>query len=421
MSAVTIRLISDDVGLYTICREIMAAQDRGEWRIATGLPASGSDDDLYIWDYCEDFVFPESINHSRSKHLFLVDRKLVARVRERVPFSEGSILLKPVTRPTLTAFLGLAVSAHAARVSSAEGLRAVSDQMLQCVIQANLRLQEYDQDRTNFLTRAVHDFRAPLTAITGYCGLLLESALGPLNEDQKEALRRMRQSSQRLSKLAVAMYELNIGRYRPSDSELQLGDLREPLDQAIHEISPFAAEKQIEITADLAALDGQQIHFQHEHMVQVLVNLLENACKFTPKAGYIEIRGYSYFWERRHCGALFANVDRRIRTERQPNAYRLDVHDSGTPINPELLEEIFEEYTTFSCNGDRSGGGLGLAICRMILTQHHGRVWAGNREGGPVFSVVLPTHRHVEPDGDTILSAHSKSELNHKNNHVAIN
>jgi signal transduction histidine kinase len=155
--------------------------------------------------------------------------------------------------------------------------------------------------------------------------------------------------------------------------------------------------------------------------VQVLVNLLENACKFTPKAGYIEIRGYPCFWERRHGGTLLASVERRIRTVREPNAYRVDVQDSGMPINPEFLEEIFEEYTTFSCNGDRSGGGLGLAICRMILTQHHGRVWAGNREGGPVFSVVLPTHPHVEPGGDTILSAHSKSELNHKNNHAAIN
>src|ERR1019366_1850787 len=150
MSAVTIRLVSDDVDLYSVCREIMAALDNGEWRITTGLPVPGSDDDLFIWDYCENFVFPESIDHSRSKHLFLVDRKLVAKVRERAPFSHGSILLKPVTRPTLTAFLGLAVSAHAARISNAESLRAVSDQMLQCVIQANLRLQEYDQDRTNF-------------------------------------------------------------------------------------------------------------------------------------------------------------------------------------------------------------------------------------------------------------------------------
>jgi signal transduction histidine kinase len=54
--------------------------------------------------------------------------------------------------------------------SSASLLRADRDDILQCLIGANLKLQEYDQDRTNFLARGVHDFRAPLTAINGYCG-----------------------------------------------------------------------------------------------------------------------------------------------------------------------------------------------------------------------------------------------------------
>lgn len=397
-SGLSVRLVSDDEELYTSCREVMAEHSTGQWRITTGYPESGSDDDLYIWDWIENLTFPEFLDRSPGKNLFLVDRKRVTEFREQTPFADGNILLKPVTRPTLAAFLGLAVSAHTARISSTKSLRAVRDQMLQCVIQANLQLQEYDQDRTNFLARAVHDFRAPLTAITGYCGLLLDGALGALTDDQKDVLQRMQYSTWRLSKLAVAMFELSVGRHNGRKTELQPGDLRDALDQAIHEISPFAMEKQIEITTDLAPLD-QPLYFAHEQIVQVLVNLLDNACKFAPRMGYVEIRGYPYFWERRTSGALSANGgERRARVSRIPNAYRLDVHDSGMPINPEILEEIFEEYTSYSPDGDRSGSGLGLAICRMILAQHHGKVWAENRDDGPVLSFVLPLLFAGSPD-----------------------
>ncbi|HXB75652.1 MAG TPA: hypothetical protein VNY05_45895 [Candidatus Acidoferrales bacterium] len=110
MPVITLRLISGDVELYKSCREIIAVQAGGTWRIVTGLPAAESDEDLYIWDYSDTFVFPESIHHDPAKHMFLVDRRSAARVREQAPFSD--VLLKPVTRATLTAFLGLPLRAH---------------------------------------------------------------------------------------------------------------------------------------------------------------------------------------------------------------------------------------------------------------------------------------------------------------------
>jgi signal transduction histidine kinase len=125
-----------------------------------------------------------------------------AREQPKRPFS-----LKPVTRACLSAFLGFAASTFHDRISAAHSLRADRDEMLQCL------LQEYDQDRTNFLARAVHDFRAPLTATSGYCGLLLSEALGPLTDDQKEVLRRMQHSTKRLSRMASAMFELSVGRH----------------------------------------------------------------------------------------------------------------------------------------------------------------------------------------------------------------
>ena len=122
-----------------------------------------------------------------------------------------------------------------------------------------------------------------------------------------------------------------------------------------------------------------------------MINLLDNACKFTPKAGEIEIRGYPAFWERRSARHFSVpSVERRSKEIREPNAYRVDIRDSGPQIPREHLETIFEEYTSYAGGRDRSGGGLGLAICRMIITSHEGRVWAENIGYGPQFSFLLP-------------------------------
>src|SRR5262249_22968706 len=134
--------------------------------------------------------------------------------------------------------------------------------------------------------------------------------------------------------------------------------------------------------------------FEADQIEQVLVNILDNACKFTPRSGSIEIRGYPFFWERRMVNSLMpAAIERRRHIKRDPNSYRIDIQDSGTAIPEEHLHRIFEEYTSYAGGRDRSGGGLGLAICRMIISQHEGRVWAENTDSGPKFSFVLPLYR----------------------------
>ena len=141
--------------------------------------------DLYIWDNPCQTDLPSGNARSLSKHLFLIHRIDVAEFHRNLGTAEAVILLKPVTRACLAAFLGFAASSFQNQLSTPSSLRADRNEILQCLIQSNLQLQEYDQDRTNFLARAVHDFRAPLTATTGYCGLLLSEALGPLTDEQK--------------------------------------------------------------------------------------------------------------------------------------------------------------------------------------------------------------------------------------------
>jgi signal transduction histidine kinase len=275
-------------------------------------------------------------------------------------------------------------------------LRADRNEILQCLIQSNLKLQEYDQDRTNFLARALHDFRAPLTATNGYCGLLLTEALGPLSNDQKEVLRRMQHSVKRLSRMTSAMFELSIGRQIKKQPDLREADISECVEQALHEVNPFADGKRISISVEMDPAPSA-LYLEPGQIEQVLVNLLDNACKFTPRSGEIEIRGYPFFWERRSLRSSSAPLlERRYEDSRLPNSYRIDIRDSGSRIPHEHLETIFEEYTSYSGGRDRSGGGLGLAICRMIIALHDGHVWAENTDHGPRLSFVIPI-RPAEP------------------------
>ena len=245
-------LISRDADFSKLCRDILNEFEGLDWHFSQSSARDCPPDaDLYIWDDPTQAGFPPELDRSFSKHLFVIDRNEAGRFHQHVASAGAAVLLKPVTRGCLSAFLRLAASTHEERASAAESLRADRDEILQCLIQANLQLQEYDQDRTKFLARAVHDFRAPLTATNGYCGLLLGEALGPLAGEQKEVLRRMQHSLKRLSQSAFAMFELSVGRQVKMRSDLRKGDIRECIEQALHEIGPFADSKRIAVSVDL--------------------------------------------------------------------------------------------------------------------------------------------------------------------------
>jgi signal transduction histidine kinase len=259
--------------------------------------------------------------------------------------------------------------------------------MLQILIQANLRIQEHEQDTQNFLARAIHDFRSPLTSISGYCELLLEEALGPVTKEQQKVLTRMQRSAARLAALSDGIFQLTV--QHPSlSTELKLegADIRDCLDRALQEVAPLVEEKCISVKVDVTPPpDG--LVFERLQIEQALLNLLINACRFTPREGSIDIEGYPAFMGRRPRHP--AQPD-RCAMDGEVDAFRIDIRDSGPGIPAADLDRIFEENTSYSGGQDRSGAGLGLAICRMIVQRHHGRVWAESNPAGAVFSLTLP-------------------------------
>ena len=389
-------LVSGDQNLRQFCRDVLDECMPKDCELHyAGTLQELPDPDLTIWDYTPDVIPHALLANPDHETILIVHRKQLSLVRDAFPLQSASILLKPVNHAVLRIFIEHAIArkqSPGASVSNTQEHRLENerDRLFRLLLRANLNLQEYDQDRTNFLARTVHDFRAPLTGLQGYCGLLLEQSVGPLNADQVELLRGMHRSTRRLSALASALLELSANPHRERRPDVQKIDLEKSIEQAIHEISPFALERQIEIRTEVQTPPGSVL-FEPSQIEQVLVNLLENACKFTPKHGRIAVLGYPVSWDR-SAGRSKDPEAMTVAAQDRSNAYRVDIRDSGPGIIPEHFDEIFEEYTSYSGGRDRSGGGLGLAICKMILDSHDGWIWADSKSHGATRFLRRPMY-----------------------------
>jgi signal transduction histidine kinase len=364
--------------------------------------------DLYLWDLDTCIEVPIAIaERGREQQLLLiVSQSKLPEIPENL-LLRTCTLLKPISPFTLRAFIDLAVkkSELRERTSQVDRLRSERHALIQYILAANLRLQEYDQQRTQFLSRALHDFRAPLIALYGYCGLLADGQLGPVSRKQQELLRRMQASTKRLSRQADGMFELSVFGQVTRRPQMVNGHIEETIAQAVHDVLPLAQEKDLKLRVQAEASERRFL-FEPEQIQQVLINLLENSCKFSYASTSIEVRGYNVRWN------FVSNcpIPGHVGTADMANAYRIDIEDCGPGIRPDLLSSIFEEYTSYGEGTERSGGGLGLAISKMIVSTHQGCIWAGNSPRGAVFSFVLPFYPSPQLFKQRDAASHSCAE-----------
>jgi signal transduction histidine kinase len=315
-------------------------------------------------------------------YLFLVDPRDLTAFSQQTQGKPVCMLLKPVARPAFEEFLeNYRRRRSGASDQQAEAFRSDRDELLQHLLEASLKLQQHDQEKINFLARAIHDMRTPLTSLRGICGLLLEGGVGPLNPQQRELLQRMKSSAGRLGRTSSGMFELGVQGRVHRALQLEPGDIEACVNRAFEEVCAPLEEKQLQVTSRIAAPKAA-MYMESQQIEQLLINLLENACRFTPRQGTIDIHGYTVAWDFEHSTPKSsAEVH---------NAYRIDLKDSGPSIAPSMLEAIFEQHTSIAGGEDRSGGGLSLAICKLAVTAHGGRIWATSASDGATFSVVLP-------------------------------
>lgn len=245
--------------------------------------------------------------------------------------------------------------------------------------QALLRALEITQKKqlefkNQFLSHVSHELRTPLTCIHQYVALLLDGIVGPVTPDQRDHLKTVMKSVNQLHAMIRDLLEATraeSGKMRVEPRCIALGDL---VRQAVAMLRPTADEKHIGLEI---ALDQRLplVQADPDRVLEVLINLVDNAIKFTPPDGAVMVQ------------ASMVDAD--------PGSVYVAVSDTGRGINPEAKALIFERLyqDPDSIDNNRSGLGLGLFICREIVRLHEGRIWVSSEPGqGSTFTFTLPIY-----------------------------
>ncbi len=226
-----------------------------------------------------------------------------------------------------------------------------------------------NRTKSDFLATMSHELRTPLNAIAGYAELLLMGVRGPISEDQRRDLVRIRQNQQHLLEIITDILNfsrIEAGRTRYTLQPLRVAEVLERMEGVI-EPQAHARSLQYEYLAPDNALTATA---DREKLEQVLINLLGNAVKFTPPGGRITLTA--------DAADGYVNIQ---------------VRDTGVGIAPEQLASIFEPFVQLEPALTRTaeGTGLGLAISRELARGMGGELRAESKPGnGSVFIVELP-------------------------------
>jgi signal transduction histidine kinase len=245
---------------------------------------------------------------------------------------------------------------------------------------ANAELRQLDLLKSRFVGMAAHELRNPLTSMLGYVDLLLDGAYGPLQEEQCDRLELISDSAERLQRLIQGLLDLTRIETGMLDLLLQPCDLAAILASALGASETFLQAKSQ--SASLSAGDAvPQALCDPGRTAQVVANLLTNASKYSPEASHIEV-----------------DLDPDI----VPGFVRVSVLDHGIGISAEDAPHVFEPFFRgrMAREGDNSGAGLGLAIAKMLVELHGGKIWFESEQGvGTTFFLTLPVAEVGEADG----------------------
>ena len=232
-------------------------------------------------------------------------------------------------------------------------------------------LQETDKLQKALLNSISHDLRTPLASVTGTLNSLLEDA--PLLDvsTQRELLETARDEAKRLDRLVRNLLDMSRLESDAVRVRTELCDVQDVVGTALVQLGEAAKQRRVAVLASpqlpLVPMDAVLI-------VQVIVNLLENALKYSETDSPIE-------------------VEARVERDR----LHLSVRDRGQGIPDEDLERVFDKFYRCVAPGVARGAGLGLAICKGFIEAHGGKIRVERRpHGGTEATFTLPTSKTDE-------------------------
>lgn len=248
-------------------------------------------------------------------------------------------------------------------------------------------LDQVDQLKSTFLATVSHELRTPLTSIIGYAEMLEGAAAGPLRDEQAAFVRTIRGKANQL--LALISSLLDLGRLEAKSLELEREavDPRALLSDVGSTIVPNANRRNVSL--DIRVADGTpKIWGDPVRIRQILLNLADNAVKFTDEGGEVTIGAAP--------GNLAAQVDSGLGAAFFASSRRavvLTVRDTGMGIAKENVARIFDAFYQVDGGTTRAhgGAGLGLSIVKQLVGIHDGEIEVTSALGeGTLFTVKLP-------------------------------
>ncbi|MFM2421160.1 MAG: hypothetical protein RL385_5883 [Pseudomonadota bacterium] len=259
--------------------------------------------------------------------------------------------------------------------------------------QAFDKLQELDRLKSNFLATMSHELRTPLTSILGYSEMLLSGIGGSLADEHRDFVQVIRNKGDHLLELISSLLDLAKFEQGQVDLQHERVDLAELVSDVIRTSAPLAVKRgialKVAVPRALPAIDADGARLR-----QVLQNLLDNALKFTPRGGVVQVGAEAApFVPPGVDGAEGAGL---VLMQAPVEGVRLSIADSGIGIAPALQSRIFDAFYQVdgSATRERGGAGLGLSIAKRIVDAHGGCIAVQSDMGkGATFSVALPLSR----------------------------
>ncbi len=236
----------------------------------------------------------------------------------------------------------------------------------------NRKLLEVDRNRAEFISSLSHELRTPLTAISGACELLLEDFADELSGPQEEYISMISQGAHLIRKLiddVLDFAKLEAKRLELHPEPLSVAQLVRDTEVLV---APLLNEKglrwEIDVPEALPLIQADAVRIR-----QVLLNLVSNAIKFTPRGGLVSIKA----WLEKGTGRKAPQV-------------AISVADTGCGISPEHVKRVFERFRQVR-DREARGTGLGLPIAKQLVELHGGRIALSSAvDQGSTFTFTVP-------------------------------
>jgi len=227
------------------------------------------------------------------------------------------------------------------------------------------------QFKDEFLSHVSHELRSPLTAVRQFVTILLDGLPGEMNPEQRQYLEIVLRNVKQLHSMINDLFEVSGVQTGKLKVEPQCTSAPDAIAYAVNTLQGAAVLKGIILSADIEP-KLPSVCADPARLRQILIILVDNAIKFTPQNGTVTIQARIF--------------------EEDPSSLVLEVSDSGCGIEPDKIGRIFERlFQASDTSAVHTGLGLGLYICKDLVTRQGGKIWAHSAQGeGAVFSATIP-------------------------------